>query len=297
MEYARPEKYIDIYKDVKALQPFAIRSLLRNMALSGLALKNKLTGIENYLTKPRVQFLYIHHIFKDELMNFENLLSELSRHHTFISYSDAVNKVLTGTIDKPYISISSDDGFKSNLLAMEALKKYNASACFFINPGLIGETDFSVIKKHCKERLNFPPVEFLSWKDVETLQNAGHEIGSHTMTHMDIAKSTHKEINEDMHQTFEILKNKCGSVAHFAFPYGRFFNFNEMGRKAVFDAGFTSCATAERGCHIKNDAFLLPENFCIRRDHVVLDWNMNHILYFIANNAKNATVSTNLFPY
>ncbi len=297
MENSISIKYTDSYKEVKALQPFAIRSLLRNMALSGLSLKNGIAGIEKYLLKPRVQFLYIHHIFKDELQNFENLLSTLSKHHTFLSYSDAVNKILTGTVDKPYISISSDDGFKSNLLAMEALRKYNASACFFINPGLIGETDFSVIKKHCKEKLNFPPVEFLSWKDVETLQNAGHEIGSHTMNHIDIAKSTHTEIDEDMRQTFEILKIKCGGVAHFAFPYGRFFNFNEIGRKAVFDAGFTSCATAERGCHIKQDTVLLPEKFCIRRDHVVLDWNMNHILYFIANNSKKANVSTNLFPY
>ena len=57
--------------------------------------------------RARVQFLYIHHIFKDEENSFDELFLN---YHTFISHSEAVNRVINGHIDKPYISISSDDG-------------------------------------------------------------------------------------------------------------------------------------------------------------------------------------------
>lgn len=290
-------KFIDTYKSIKADESLGIRGIIRNVVLNGLSLRDQITGIEEHLKKPRIQFLYIHHIFKDELENFEKLLMLLSKDHSFIPYKEAVNKVLTNDIDKPYIAISSDDGFKNNLLAIDILKKYNAQACFFINTDLIGETDFIKIKNHCWQKLNFPPVEFLSWEDVEKLQKEGHEIGSHTTSHLDIAKASRDEIVNDMHETMAILTRKCGPTLHFAFPYGRFFNFSEEGRRAVFDAGFISCASAERGCHVPGTIHLAPEKLCIRRDHIILDWDINHILYFLNRNSKKAGFHNNIFPY
>ena len=77
-----------------------------------MSFKNKFFRETEYLKKPRIQFLYIHHVFKDELKNFDILLKSLSAHHEFISYSEGVDKLLKGEIDKPYIIISSDDGLK-----------------------------------------------------------------------------------------------------------------------------------------------------------------------------------------
>jgi peptidoglycan/xylan/chitin deacetylase (PgdA/CDA1 family) len=290
-------KFVDTYGEIKAFDRSGIRDFFRNVMLDGFSLRNKIIGIEKYLKKPRVQFLYIHHIFKDELENFDKLLLRLSKEHTFISYSDAVNRVLQNDIDKPYITISSDDGFKNNILALDVLKKYEARACFFINTDLIGETDFNKIKKHCREKLNFPPVEFLSWDDIEDLQEGAHEIGSHTRSHIDIGKATNVEIVNEIVESKNIIASKCGRVLHFAFPYGRFNNFNETGRQAVFDAGYISCATAERGCHVSAGQLWKSEKLCIHRDHIVLDWEIDHVLYFLANNSKNAKPENNLFPY
>lgn len=99
-----------------------------------------------------------------------------------------------------------------------------------------------------------------------------------------------------MRQTYRILSEKCGSMKHFAFPYGRFFHFSATGRKSVFDAGFTTCATAERGCHINPSAPMTGQELCIRRDHTVLGWDMNHIMYFLINNAKHTSVNNNFYP-
>jgi peptidoglycan/xylan/chitin deacetylase (PgdA/CDA1 family) len=144
--------------------------------------------------------------------------------------------------------------------------------------------------------LDFPPVEFLNWEEVGQLQKGGHEIGSHTMLHMNIANANEQQIIEDMHETYRILTERCGGAEHFAFPYGRFFHFSKIGREAVFNAGFKTCATAERGCHINPDKPIIAKELCIRRDHTVLGWDMRHILYFLITNAKNANAANNFYP-
>jgi peptidoglycan/xylan/chitin deacetylase (PgdA/CDA1 family) len=286
------DRFIHNYSEVARQKKTTLKSVLRNVALTGLSAVSS----SSYLKVPRVQFLYIHHLFRDEEKQLNKLLKLLAEDHQFISYSEAVERVLSGNIDKPYITFSSDDGFKNNLKAAEILDRYNAKACFFVNPGIVGATDYDVINKFCTETLRFPPVEFLTWHEIHKLQVAGHEIGSHTMMHINIAETPVQAITEDMHQTFKILTERCGSVAHFAFPFGRFFHFSAEGRKATFEAGFTTCATAERGCHIASPGPIAREDLCIRRDHTVLGWDINHIMYFLINNAKNANISNNLFP-
>ncbi|MDF2454535.1 MAG: putative polysaccharide deacetylase [Cytophagaceae bacterium] len=289
--------YFDLYSEIEKKSPSGAREYFRDLAISGLALMDKLKGVDSYLKKPRVQFIYIHHVFKDEEVQLHTLLKELQKMHTFISYSEAVDRVLTNRIDKPYIAISSDDGFKNNLRTAEILNEYDAKACFFVNPSIVGETDYGRIEQYCKTQLQFPPVEFLNWKDIDTLQKYGHEIGSHTMNHMNIARASASEIKEDMTLSYETLTDKCGAVKHFAFPFGRFFHFSEEGRKACFEAGFLSCATAERGCHVSSEKRPATDELCILRDHVLLNWKIDHIFYFLVRSSKSAQPQNNFFPY
>jgi peptidoglycan/xylan/chitin deacetylase (PgdA/CDA1 family) len=289
--------YIDRYEQIKKLRPFKVRSVLRDIVLDGLSLIDKINDLKRYLDRPRIQFLYIHHVFKDEERNLEKLILRLSENHFFLSYSEAVDRLCNNDIDKPYIVISSDDGFENNLRAGEILSANGISACFFVNPSIINEPNYEVIKRFCNEKLNFPPIKFLDWKGVNRLQKLGHEIGSHTMTHLNIAMTPLVKVIGELNESYAVLKSNCGEVKHFAFPYGRFFHFNELSRKEVFNAGFVSCATAERGCHISHNRPLSTDELCILRDHVILDWNLDHVFHFIANNSRNANIKNNLFPY
>lgn len=289
--------FVDKYSDVKKLNPITLRDMLRNVALTTLSTIDRVIGIEEFLLKPRIQFLYIHHVFKDEETKLLQLLNKLSEHHTFVSYSEAVEKILSGTIDKPYICFSSDDGLKNNLRAANIFKEYGVKSCFFINPAVIGETNKDAIKSFCSERLHLPPVKFMDWKDVEQLQTEGHEIGSHTMSHINVAQTAVSLVKEDIFESYHLITKYCGTVSHFAYPYGRYYHFSEVGRKLVFEAGFTSCASAERGCHITDGSLIANEDLFIRRDHVILDWDIDHIMYFIANNSKKASVSNNTYSF
>ena len=263
-----------------------IRHILRDKTLDFYSLKNKLFHDIQYLKKPRIQFLYIHHVFTDELKKFDTLLQSLSLYHEFISYSEGVEKILTGEIDKPYIIISSDDGFKNNMDAARILDRYGIKGCFFINPSSIGLTDFKDIKKFCNSKLNFPVTEFMTWDDVEFLLNSGHEIGSHTMNHIDISKHSTEEVESELLDSFNLINSKCGSVKHFAYPFGSFSFFNKEAMESVFSVGYESCASAERGCYFAQKDKINKNDLLIRRDHVVCAWDLDHIFYFLISNSK-----------
>lgn len=288
-------KFTTQYKTIKDLRRKTLRSVARKVALDGLSMTTKLASSKHFFEKPRVHFLYFHHIFEDEAQPFDELLRRLSKTHTFVSHSEAIALLRSGKVDKPYLSLSSDDGFKNNLKAAEILNKYDAKCCFFVNPNSIGLTDQEKVKAFCAKRLHFPPTEFMTWNDLEDLLKQGHEIGNHTMDHIKISETPMEQVEEDMHQTFEIFQSKIGGVKHFAYPYGRYFHFNAQAHDLVFKAGYESCSSAERGCHITDRPIGQQELF-IRREHMVLDWNLDHIMYFILNSSKKADQAGNYLP-
>lgn len=285
------------YSEIEKSTPYTFRSSLRSLALEGLSLRNKLLGYDRYLKKPRIQFLYLHHIFQDEIEAFDRLIEVLSKEHEFISYSDAVTKILTRNIDRPYITISSDDGFKNNMNAAKVLNKYGIKACFFVNPITINLKDLEKISIFCKDRLHFPPMEFMDWNDIEKLQSQGHEIGSHTMNHINIAKTAVERVREEIIETYNIIQTKCGEAKHFSFPYGRFFHFNKEAMEFVFKTGFESCASAERGCHSNSTEEIEQDKLLIRRDQIIAKWPLKHIKHFLIQNVKNNNINDKSYPY
>lgn len=288
--------FTERFEEVKAEKPFSFRGVARNIALAGLSSIWELKNTEALLKKPRIQFLYFHHIFNDEAEKFDLLLQELLKHHIFISHSEAVERILTNDIDKPYISLSSDDGFKNNTQAAKIMDRYNIPCCFFINPDFIGITDHKHLARICRSKWHFPPTEVLNWEDVESLMKNGHEIGSHTIDHINIAKTGVTAVEDNLTRAYDELRSRCGRIKHFAFPYGRFFHFNYDAFKLVFDVGYESCASAERGCHVTSHS-IEKNDLLIRRDQIILDWNKKHIYYFLLKSSSNANQSNNYNPY
>ncbi|MFM7850637.1 MAG: polysaccharide deacetylase family protein, partial [Flammeovirgaceae bacterium] len=161
----------------------------------------------------------------------------------------------------------SDDGFKNNLRGAQILSEFGARCCFFINPATIENSNRDFLNRFCTERLDFPPVEFLDWHEVSEIQKFGHEIGSHSLNHIRISQKSREEVLYDLSTSLKVLNQNCGTVRHFAYPYGRFYDFSKEARDIVFDLGFYSCASSERGCHVNHFEALDNRRLCLRRDH------------------------------
>jgi peptidoglycan/xylan/chitin deacetylase (PgdA/CDA1 family) len=268
----------------------------RHISLSLLSRYYAVTNQLLFANKNRVQFLSLHHLFPDEEKAFDLLLAALMREHTFITYSEAVERVVSGHIDRPYIAFSFDDGIKNCLRAVRIMNKYGAKACFFVCPHIIGKDDPSVVGKFCVQNLRIPPVELMSWADLEFIVGSGHEVGSHTMEHHNLTELPQEQGLMEISKSFEILCSRLGSIKHFAWPFGRFTDFNESAQRAVFESGYRSCASGERGCHTVS-ANGIHEELCIRRDHVIPSWPVHHVMFFLSRNYKTSSYATNQWPY
>jgi peptidoglycan/xylan/chitin deacetylase (PgdA/CDA1 family) len=292
------ETFLNEYAGLKAGNRQGLKELLRSTALDLLYNYSRITAdLSEAFRKPRIQFLYIHHVFTDEEESFRKLLSFLSKDHIFISYTEAWQRIINNQIDKPYIAFSSDDGMKNNLRASKILESFGATACFFICPDIIDEKNYNSIAAFSKDKLHFPPVEFMSWQDIFDLKKSGHEIGSHTMSHINVSKTDPTKLEYEIGESKRILDTRCGKTIHFAYPYGRHFHFSSTGKKIVFENGYLSCASAERGCHVhKKEGNQDYKEILIRRDHIILNWPLQHIEYFLFRNIQSAAKQKNSFP-
>ena len=132
----------------------ALREPLRSFALFALSAFSERTGkVSVDLKRHRVHFIYLHHVFRDEENEFRRMLSALTAGHYVVSYSEAVDRICQGTIDRPYLCFSFDDGLKNHLLAASILDEFGIKACFFVCSDIIGETDFEKLKRWSAERI------------------------------------------------------------------------------------------------------------------------------------------------
>lgn len=267
-----------------------LRSAARYSFIELHLTKLRATGeFPRILSRPRVHFVYLHHVFEDETAGFRNTLTEIGRTHEFVTYSKAVDLVYSGKIDRPYVCVSFDDGLRTTLHASRVMDELGIKGCFFVCPAIVGETDRRLVKRFAETRLHYPAMEVLSWSEIEDMLSRGHEIGSHTYSHPNMADVSVEQATDELELSAEVLRRRLGGVKHFAWPTGKWETFSALAGRAVFDAGYSSCASAIRGCHMPRSAPVLPREVCIRRDHIMGSWPVHHNMYFLARSVLRAS--------
>lgn len=239
-----------------------------------------------------IHFVYLHHVFSDEVVPFRELLGRLSRQATFISHSEAVRRIMSGAIDRTYVSISFDDGLLSCLDAARIMEDFGAQGCFFVCPAAVDHFhDYVWISRWCHERLHKSPVKVMSWDDLEVLQRRGHEIGNHTMHHANLAETPIQSRHEQIFVAREQLVRRLGDIAgrHFAWPYGEARHIDRAAISAIFAAGHTSCSSAVRGTHFQD----LPLIACpiLLRNHAVFFRPVGTTEFFMRRNARSGVTT------
>ncbi|MEM3836089.1 polysaccharide deacetylase family protein [Pyrobaculum sp.] len=104
-----------------------------------------------------------------------------------------------------YIALTFDDGYKEHLKIAKYLAGRGIRATFFVIAGL---------REYMGRKLLEPG-------DVRAIHEMGHEVGSHTMTHIDMTKTDKDAILEELIRSKEVLEDIIhGAVVSFAYPYG-----------------------------------------------------------------------------
>ena len=253
--------------------------------------------LERGLREPKVQFLYLHYLDRSDGPAFRALLSSLSRTHSFLSYSEAVSRVVDNQIDRPYIAFSFDDGLASAMRGARILEEFGTTACFFVCPRIVGTDDGAAVQRFFSGPLPAYAGPTLSWSDLRALRAAGHEVGSHTLTHRRLATLAEEELRIEIQGSFDEIAEELEPPEHLAWPFGGFSDFSASAVRQAFATGYRSVASAQRGCHIaRSGGPVRPEQVCIRRDHVVASWPKRHVEYFVARNGTDPTWQRSRWP-
>jgi peptidoglycan/xylan/chitin deacetylase (PgdA/CDA1 family) len=239
-----------------------------------------------FLERPRTHFLYFHSLHASDMDRFHELISRLSNHGEFVSYSDAVESASENerAASDVKFCVSVDDGFASCTNIAEVADRFGISVCFFIPTGLVGSTTRAEVATYFGSDLHIEN-SALSWDDVDALQSRGHEIGSHTVTHANLASISQERLEDELMRSKQELEHRCGPVQHFAWPYGTARHAPPNLVETAAGIGYASVASAIRGAH--RSPLGLTSQF-ILRDHCPPDWPLSHNLAFIARSARLA---------
>lgn len=120
-----------------------------------------------------------------------------------------------------------DDGFLSSKQIVETvLNPLNIKAIFFVTTDFIECSHRENYQKFMRKNLKLSDWETIqdqamNWEDVRWLSSNGHEIGSHTKTHPNLAQLSDARLKEEIEGSKEIITRHIGkNVNSFAYPFG-----------------------------------------------------------------------------
>jgi peptidoglycan/xylan/chitin deacetylase (PgdA/CDA1 family) len=104
---------------------------------------------------------------------------------------------------QPLITVTFDDGWESvYTVAAPILQKYGIPTTQYIISGVEAEPNY------------------MSWKQIDQLQKAGHEIACHTVNHPDLTALDNEDLIFQLSRCKATLSQKFGPIYDFASPYG-----------------------------------------------------------------------------
>ena len=156
----------------------------------------------------------------------EYILSLIAAHNEISSSRDIV--------------LTFDDGNLSDYTEVfPRLRDQGLSAVFFPIAGQVGTPGY------------------VSWSQLKEMALAGMEIGSHSLTHADLARLDTETLDRELGVSRHMLEDGIGTgVESFSFPYG---SFNKSCIEAAWRNGYAHCYTSRHGLGGAADR-VLPRN-------------------------------------
>lgn len=147
-----------------------------------------------------------------------------------------------GQVPRRTVAITFDDCYRDNLFAARVLAEHRLPACFFVPTGFVGtETVFDWDR-------GLPKMANLTWPEIREMASLGHEIGSHTVTHANMAAVSIERARKELVESRQTLEDRIGRpVRWFAYPYGGRQNFSTDRLPLVHEAGYEGCVSGFGG--------------------------------------------------
>jgi len=173
--------------------------------------------------------------------NFEAGLKTLrDGNYTVVTLQKMYEMVAQGEDVSKIVVLTFDDGYDDNYVhGLPALQKYGFTGTFFIISDKIGQA------------------EYLSEGQIKELLLAGNEIGSHSVSHPDLATAPLTKVASEVEKSKSDLESLFGQkIVSFCYPAGRFSTDVE---REIESAGYKIAVTTQKGqAFSTNNPFEIP---------------------------------------
>ncbi len=139
-----------------------------------------------------------------------------------------------GQFSQPMVSVTFDDGWKSiHNKALPVLNKHQVPSTQYLVSGYLGMPGY------------------MTAKDILEMRRSGHEVGSHTISHVDLTTLGGSRLDSELKTSKKDLSHCFGEIRSIAVPYGA---YNDASVKAVqkhydigrsTDTGFNTADTLQ----------------------------------------------------
>jgi peptidoglycan/xylan/chitin deacetylase (PgdA/CDA1 family) len=175
-------------------------------------------------------------------------LATLKRYYPVISLAEARTAFEAGRYLGPNaVVITFDDGYADNHdIAAPILEHFGFPATFFVSAGIVG-TPVSFVHDAGS------PYQFknLTWSDVRSLAARGFEVGSHGLSHANLARSPLEMAKREIVDSRDILEKILGQrIRSFAYPFGGQADMTPAVVREVHDAGYELLQSAYGGVNV-----------------------------------------------
>ena len=170
------------------------------------------------------------------------------------------NSGLPSCAEPPFgrrIELTFDDAYVNVLrLGLKPLAANGFKAIQFVVAGRLGKhNDWDVA-------LGEAPEPLMDKAQLEEWLAAGHDIGSHTLTHPYLTRVSRAEAQEEIVASRKRLEDVFGRrVEHFCYPFG---DWNESVRDLVVAAGYKTASTTQTGLNRAGDSLFTLKRFTAR---------------------------------
>lgn len=225
------------------------------------------------------RILVYHLILPEDRRRFEEHILFLKNHYRLVT-ANMLYKERCAISSLPLAAITFDDGFRILMAdALEILEKHKVKATFFIPTGFVAlyrdakQAGEYSLRAHYYQH----PLEPMTPDDLRALKLAGHEIGSHGVSHVRMSTLDRDAAMCDLRDSQSQLSAWLGEpVAGFAYPYGDMSNAFGRPPEWVAGAGYEYGVTLQRGPVTgKSNPMALP------REHAEGNWRVEDVAYFL----------------
>jgi peptidoglycan/xylan/chitin deacetylase (PgdA/CDA1 family) len=165
---------------------------------------------------------------------------------------------------KTVVSMTFDDGDADNFAVAAILKQYGLHATWYIPSGLVGRP------------------AYMTWEQLQALQNDGNEIGGHGLDHVNIGDLSAADLRHQVCDDRKNLTNHGFTPASFAYPFG---GYSQAAKAMVRECGYSDARTIAGG----PEGIAAPDAYALRAfPYIVMDTDFPKLQRYVTGTRQES---------